>query len=225
MRNEMVGILSLLILQGCVATRGWVTEKFTPLEGRLSETTQHVDRLGNRLSGAEGRLGQVDANAEQALARLARLRLERRLVLDLREGASFAFNSAALAEEARREIDGFLSDLRGDLGAGEGAIFLVAGHTDSIGSEDYNYELGRRRAESVARYLTTQKKLDPARMVTVSYGKSAPLGDNSTKEGRRKNRRVEILVYREDISSAAFEAGAPAEGRKVERSEEHANLR
>jgi outer membrane protein OmpA-like peptidoglycan-associated protein len=170
-------------------------------------------------------LGQVDAKAEQALARLARLRLERRLVLDLREGASFAFNSAALAEETRREIDGFLSDLRGDLGEGEGAIFLVAGHTDSIGSEDYNYELGRRRAESVARYLITQKKLDPARLVTVSYGKSAPLADNSTKDGRRKNRRVEILVYREDISSAAFEAGAPAEGRKVERSEEHASVR
>lgn len=225
MRKQVIGIFSLLLLQGCVATRNWVSERISPLEGRLSGAEQQVDRMGNRLSSAEGRLGQVDAKTEQALARLAHLRLERRLVLDLREGATFAFNSAALAEETRREIDGFLSDLKGDVGVDEGAVFLIAGHTDSTGSEDYNYELGRRRADAVARYLIAGKKLDPTRVVTVSYGKSAPLADNSTKEGRSRNRRVEILVYREDISTAPTQMGSPAGGPNIGRSEEQASAR
>ncbi|MBI2360709.1 MAG: OmpA family protein [Deltaproteobacteria bacterium] len=193
MRNEIAGILSLLLLQGCVATPSWVEEES----------------------------GKVDAKAEQALAQLAQLQLERRLVLEQGEGAAFASNSAALAEPAKREIDGFLSDLRGDLGEGQRTIFLVAGHTDGVGSEDYNYELGQRRADSVARYLIAGKKLDPTRVVTVSYGMSAPSAENSTTEGRGKNRRVEILVYREGISWTPTQAGAPAEPSKAPRGPSH----
>jgi OOP family OmpA-OmpF porin len=160
----------------------------------------------------------VDAKAEKALSSLANLRLERRLVLDLKEGANFAFNSASLPPQAKKEIDGFLSDLKGDLAGSESAMFLIAGHTDNTGADDYNYELGRKRAENVAKYLILQKKVDPMRVVTVSYGKSAPLTENSDRESRGKNRRVEILVYREGISTAstpaspgASKSGAPQE--------------
>jgi peptidoglycan-associated lipoprotein len=206
---------SLLATQGCIATRDWVREQMDPLSGRVSQSESRLGkaetqigsldtRIGgaeNRLGQFEGRLGQVDAKTEKALASLANLRLERRLVIDMKEGANFAFNSANLPASARKEIDGFLSDLKGDAAGSEGAVFLVAGHTDGVGSEDYNYELGRRRADSVSRYLVTQKKMDPLRVVTVSYGKSAPLTDNNNAQGRAKNRRVEILVYREAISS------------------------
>jgi outer membrane protein OmpA-like peptidoglycan-associated protein len=192
-----------------------------PLSGRVSQTESRLGKaetqigsLDTRIGGAEsklgqfeGRLGQVDAKTEKALASLANLRLERRFVIDMKEGANFAFNSANLPASARKEIDGFLSDLKGDPAGTDNAVFLVAGHTDGVGSEDYNYELGRRRADSVTRYLVTQKKMDPLRIVTVSYGKSAPLTDNNNAQGRAKNRRVEILVYRETISSAASAGG------------------
>ncbi|HWO43403.1 MAG TPA: OmpA family protein [Candidatus Eisenbacteria bacterium] len=208
--------LALLGLPGCLATRNWVKEQMDPVsarvgesENRLNQAESQIGSLGGRISGVEGklgqfegRLGQVDAKAEKALNSLANLRLERKFVIDLREGANFGFNSATLPADAKKEIDGFLSDLKGDPAGMEGAIFLIAGHTDSVGSEDYNYELGRRRAEGVARYLITQKKIDPLRVVTVSYGETSPAVENKTAKDRAKNRRVEVLVYREGITSA-----------------------
>jgi outer membrane protein OmpA-like peptidoglycan-associated protein len=160
------------------------------------------------MGDAEGRIGQVDAKSEKALNQLANLRLERRFVIDMKDGANFGFNSANLPNSAKREIDGFLSDLKGDPAGTEGAVFLIAGHTDSAGTEDYNYELGKRRADAVSRYLITQKKMDPLRVVTVSYGKTAPVAENNTAQGRAKNRRVEILVYRDAITSSTSTAAA-----------------
>jgi outer membrane protein OmpA-like peptidoglycan-associated protein len=92
----------------------------------------------------------------------------------------------------------------------DSTVFLVAGHTDNAGSEDFNYELGKKRADAVTRYLIAQKKLDPMKVISVSYGESAPLQDNTTSQSRAKNRRVEILVYREGITSAPVTAAAPA---------------
>lgn len=195
------GMLLMFGLQGCVATRGWVGEQITPLEGRVSEV--------------ETRLSQTETKVDTALDRLDHLRLERQFVLDLKEGANFAFNSAALTGEARRAIDGFLSDLKET----DDAIFLVAGHTDSTGPEDYNYELGQKRAASVARYLTTHKRIDPLRVNTVSYGESAPLADNATLEGRHKNRRIEILVYEEAITSSPGQTEQRAEAHGPEEPE------
>jgi hypothetical protein len=69
--------------------------------------------------------------------------------------------------------------------------------------------LGKRRADAVSRYLILQKKVDPMRVMPVSYGESTPASDNSTAQGRAKNRRVEILVYREGITSTPTVAAAP----------------
>jgi peptidoglycan-associated lipoprotein len=214
---------SLLLAQGCLATRDWVREtvmdplstRASQAEGRIEKAEGQIGSLGNRMSGVEGKLGQfegrlgeVDAKAERALSAISNLRLERKLVIDMKDCANFAFNSASLPASAQREIDGFLSDLKGD--AGEGAMFVVAGHTDNVGSEEYNYELGKKRADAVGRYLITQKKLDPMRVIPVSYGESNPTSDNSNPQGRAKNRRVEILVYREGITSQPAMASAPA---------------
>jgi len=230
----------MALTQGCVATRDWVREQMDPLSGRVSQSETRLNQaegqlgsLGTRMSGtegklgqvegrvgqAEGRIGQVDAKTEKALNALANLKLERRFVIDMKEGANFGSNSANLPAQAKRELDGFLGDLKGDPAGTEGAVFLIAGHTDSVGSEDYNYELAKRRADTVSRYLITQKKMDPLRVVTVSYGKTAPLAENSTSQGRAKNRRVEILVYRDAITSSTAAAGAPqSEPRTSERS-------
>lgn len=213
---------SIFVAQGCLATRDWVREQTDPIAGRVSQGEQRLNQaegqigsLGGRMSGAEGqlgqvdgRLGQLDAKTEKALNSLANLRLERRFVIDMKEGANFAFNSANLPAQAKKEIDGFMSDLKGDAAGMEGAIFLIAGHTDNLGSENYNYELGKKRADAVSRYLITQKKMDPLRVVTVSYGQNAPLEDGKSSQARAKNRRVEILVYRDGITSTA--AATPA---------------
>jgi peptidoglycan-associated lipoprotein len=215
-------VSSMLLAQGCLATRDWVREHTDPIsgrvtqsEGRLDKTDGQIASLSGRMSGVEGKLGQfegrlgdVDAKADRALNAISNLRLERKLVIDMKDGTNFAFNSSNLPASAQREIDGFLSDLKGD--AGEGAMFVVAGHTDNVGNEHYNYDLGKRRADAVSRYLITQKRLDPIRVVPVSYGESNPTSDNSNPQGRAKNRRVEILVYREGITSQPAMAATPA---------------
>ncbi len=78
-----------------------------------------------------------------------------------------------------------------------GARVSVEGHTDSIGSEQYNQGLSERRATAVKDYLVKAGAADPSRIQTVGYGKTRPIADNKTKQGRFENRRVEVLILSE----------------------------
>jgi OOP family OmpA-OmpF porin len=83
------------------------------------------------------------------------------------------------------------------------AIVDLQGHTDSIGTEQYNQKLSERRAEAVRQYLIKEGAVDQARISTRGYGESRPIAPNRTKEGkdnpqgRAENRRVEILIVSE----------------------------
>ncbi len=68
----------------------------------------------------------------------------------------------------------------------------IGGHSDSLGSEKANQKISEKRAESVKKYLMDKFNISGDRMVVKGYGSSKPIADNSTKEGRTKNRRVEI---------------------------------
>ena len=184
-------LLTVLCLSGCLATQSWVQRQMSPVVERVSD-------VEGRLGRSEARLQQVSGKADVALSRLDHLRLERRVVLNLKDGAQFAFDSTAMTEAARRQIDRFVDEF----GANREVLFVIVGHTDNVGSEDYNFELGQKRATGVARYLIGRKGIDPLRVMAVSCGASAPLADNTNREGRRKNRRIEILVYQESISSS-----------------------
>jgi len=70
---------------------------------------------------------------------------------------------------------------------------LIAGHTDSRGSEEYNLKLSQRRAEAVRRALITTEGIDPDTLVAVGYGESKPVASNDTEAGRQQNRRVEVI--------------------------------
>jgi len=72
-------------------------------------------------------------------------------------------------------------------------VIIAVGHTDSIGSDKYNQKLSVRRAEAVKAYLVS-KGIDSKRIYTEGKGEKQPIASNKTKEGRAKNRRVEIEV-------------------------------
>ena len=72
-------------------------------------------------------------------------------------------------------------------------MIIAVGHTDSVGSEAYNQKLSVRRAEAVKAYLVS-KGIEKNRIYTEGKGEKQPVADNKTKEGRTKNRRVEIEV-------------------------------
>jgi outer membrane protein OmpA-like peptidoglycan-associated protein len=101
----------------------------------------------------------------------------------------FGFNEAILTEESESQLQELLAALGDD--ELKKYRFLLAGHTCSIGSEEYNQRLSEERAKEVKDWLV--KKGYPAdRLMVTGYGKSKPLADNSNEEGRKLNRRVEI---------------------------------
>ena len=102
----------------------------------------------------------------------------------------FDFNSAALQPQYHAELDkvgGYLRD-------NPNSYAVLAGFTDSVGSEEYNLGLSHRRAESAAAYLMNNANVDEDRIVLQWFGKLNPVAGNDTAEGRSMNRRVEIAV-------------------------------
>lgn len=75
-----------------------------------------------------------------------------------------------------------------------GSRIILEGHTDGIGTEKYNQKLSEKRAEAVRQYFIKEGAVDKAVISATGYGKSRPIASNNTKDGRAKNRRVEILI-------------------------------
>jgi outer membrane protein OmpA-like peptidoglycan-associated protein len=71
---------------------------------------------------------------------------------------------------------------------------IIAGHTDNIGSHEFNLKLSRGRAVSVAKWLSEKKGVESERMILSGYSYTVPIADNATAEGRAKNRRVEFVL-------------------------------
>jgi OOP family OmpA-OmpF porin len=103
--------------------------------------------------------------------------------------AFFDFDKSVLKPEGRAKLDDLVSKIR-DVNL---EVIIAVGHTDSIGTPQYNQRLSVRRAEAVKAYLVT-KGIERNRVYTEGKGESQPVADNRTKEGRAKNRRVEIEV-------------------------------
>lgn len=101
----------------------------------------------------------------------------------------FDFDKAVLKPEGKAKLD----DLVGKVKAISLEVVIAVGHTDAIGSDAYNQKLSVRRAEAVKAYLVS-KGIEKNRVYTEGKGEKQPVADNKTKEGRAKNRRVEIEV-------------------------------
>ena len=111
--------------------------------------------------------------------------------MSLNANALFDFDKATLKPEGKAALDAV-----GDKIQSKGATVVdidVVGHTDSIGSEEYNQALSLRRATSVKDYIVS-KGVDPSIIDVSGKGESQPVADNSTKEGRAQNRRVEVRI-------------------------------
>ena len=103
--------------------------------------------------------------------------------------AFFDFDKSVLKPAGKAKLD----DLVGKVKGINLEVIIAVGHTDSVGSDAYNQKLSVRRAESVKAYLVS-KGIEKNRIYTEGKGEKQPVADNKTKEGREKNRRVEIEV-------------------------------
>ncbi len=120
------------------------------------------------------------------------------------EGVLFGYDKSAITADASKK----LSDLTDILNKYPDTYVLVEGHTDSKGSEDYNMDLSKRRAQSVASFLR-QKNVSDSRIKTAYYGENQPKYPNDSDANMAKNRRVEFAIYANEkmVKEAEQQAG------------------
>jgi peptidoglycan-associated lipoprotein len=119
------------------------------------------------------------------------VRVERRIVLEF-EDVHFDFDRFTLRPDALKILDDAVQKLQG----APNVRVTIEGHTDSIGTSEYNLALGERRANSVRDYLVSRGIMN-TRLQTVSFGEDRPVDNNNTAQGRAMNRRAHLVVVME----------------------------
>lgn len=163
--------------------------------------------IGAAIGGAAGNLigKHMDEQArelEQAVPTAEVQRVGEGINMTFESGLMFRINSATIDE-------GYKDDLRSAaevFGKYPDTNILVEGHTDDTGTDAYNMDLSRRRAESVVDFLESQG-VSTARLKTESFGEAQPKYPNDTEDNRSKNRRVEFAIYANDEMKADAKAG------------------
>jgi outer membrane protein OmpA-like peptidoglycan-associated protein len=198
--------------------------------GKALSETEHARReTGKALSEAEQARGAAAADAERAaianrqaeqaksateveaakaakakaetdqlmkeLSELKAQQTERGIVLTIGD-VLFATGKANLSPGANKSVDKLAEFLK----KSPNRNVLIEGHTDSVGKDDYNLALSRKRADSVKDNLVGDG-IEAGRITTVGYGKKFPLASNDTKAGKAQNRRVEVVILNEGVKA------------------------
>jgi len=139
----------------------------------------------------KARLDSIMAIAERSKGKIeVEPKSEEKILISMR--INFDFDSAVI----RPEEYATLHDNARMLNTYPESRVHIAGHTDYIGTEDYNIRLSQERIASVMSFLTVQEQILRSKFyMPIGYGEIRPVADNSTEEGRFRNRRVEFLVY------------------------------
>ncbi|MFZ0302927.1 MAG: OmpA family protein [Terracidiphilus sp.] len=117
---------------------------------------------------------------------------------------NFGFDKSVLTDDDKQQLDSFA----GQLGSAKSYILEVTGGTDSVGPAQYNYELSNRRADAVVQYMVTKYNIPAHRFYLIGIGKDQAVADNKTREGRAKNRRVEVQM----LTNMSAQNTAPTQG-------------
>jgi outer membrane protein OmpA-like peptidoglycan-associated protein len=168
-----------------------------------------------RVTPVEANMERVAGQMDELYAVAAEARAEVKAVnervsslddYDVQENVAVTFrvNSAVLSPEAKQKLD----ELAAKTTSARAFMIEVAGHTDSTGSDEKNFRLSRARADAVVQYLAVQHKIPLRRFITpMGYGKTEAVADNTTREGREQNRRVEVKMI---INRGLSQTSTPA---------------
>jgi outer membrane protein OmpA-like peptidoglycan-associated protein len=210
MRRTVAVLLICLLVAGTLSCSSWSRKEkgaaagaaaggvVGGLIGRAAGNTAAGVILGAVIGGAAGAyIGDyMDKQAAEIERDIEGARVERigeGIKITFDSGILFDVNKAALKQPSKLE----LAELAQILSKYADTNILLEGHTDSTGSEEYNLDLSRLRAQSVANELSTNG-VNASRFTIMGYGESQPIAENSSAEGRALNRRVEVAIYAND---------------------------
>jgi outer membrane protein OmpA-like peptidoglycan-associated protein len=207
--KKSVGVLLVAVLLlgiiGCASNqaKGTVIGAATGgvvggLIGKKAGNTALGAILGAVIGGAAGNYigNYMDNQADEMKKDIAGAKIER-----VGEGIKITFDSGLLFDTGKATLKPAsqenLTNLATILNKYKDTNILLEGHTDSDGSEEYNLQLSRSRANSVANYLESQE-VNPTRFTIMGYGEQQPIASNETVEGKQQNRRVEVAIFAND---------------------------
>jgi outer membrane protein OmpA-like peptidoglycan-associated protein len=151
-----------------------------------------VEQANERLAGQVGEVGEV-SKAARAEAGRAHERISSLDDYNVQDSANvyFKVNSTIISAEDRQALD----ELAKKAMTTKGYVIEITGHADASGNAQRNRALSQQRADAVVRYLQENHDIPLRRMITpFGYGQLRPAADNTTPEGRRQNRRVEVKI-------------------------------
>lgn len=162
--------------------------------GNQTGSTTRGAIIGAVVGGAAGAIigHQMDQRAQEIQQNVPGAIVERvgeGIQVTFPSGLLFDFDSAVVRNTAASNLD----ELARNLSKYGDTNLMIAGHTDAVGSDQYNQSLSEQRAESAARYLSGQGVA--RHIATVGLGEREPVSSNDTEAGRQRNRRVEIAIY------------------------------
>jgi len=208
MRNKLsmiaVALVMTTALTGCATKKyvrqetGAVNTRVDDVQGQVESAQTRIGEHDKTLASHEQQMGQISQTAQEALKRaedagkLAEGKFLYETVLT-DDKVKFGFDTSELSPEAKAALDEFAAQLKNE---NKGVYIEIQGHTDNVGSDKYNEELGELRAESVRQYLSQAHQFPLHRINVISYGEKSPIADNKTREGRNQNRRVALVVLR-----------------------------
>lgn len=166
--------------------------------GKTQGNTAKGAIIGAAVGGAAGAIigRQMDKQAEELDEELANANVERvgeGIQITFDNAILFDFGKSTLQSQARTD----LVDLAASLKKYDNTDVVIYGHTDSVGSDDFNMGLSEERARAAAQYLMSQG-ISRSRITTIGKGETAPVASNDTDSGRALNRRVEIAIFAND---------------------------
>lgn len=163
--------------------------------GKVAGSTAKGAIIGAAVGGAAGAIigDQMDRQAAELKQNIKGAKVER-----VGEGIQVTFESGLLydfdSDVVKAESKANLRELANSLDKYPGSDLLILGHTDSVGTDEYNKRLSVRRADAAAEYLISQG-VSRSRIGTGGLGEEEPVAPNNTDAGRSQNRRVEVAIY------------------------------
>ncbi|HWP44579.1 MAG TPA: OmpA family protein [Blastocatellia bacterium] len=179
-----------------------VEDRMESAETRLTEAEQNAQRLSGQVEEltqvanlAKGGAAAAQQTADAAIEGVENTNERITSLDDYEEKRSatvnFRVNSAVLSDEAKQILDEIAAQAKSE----RGFVIEVRGFASADGPARYNDRLSERRADAVVRYLAQQHEIPLRRIILpFGYGEAIPVADNSTREGRMQNRRVEVKI-------------------------------